>query len=556
MANIKRTNPAGSSCSQKGYRMRSHRLKTLALISALLSSAGLAQEAPPAPHLPIVRGDPTLVVHGETIDQLIAEFIVVHHLPGLSMAIVQAPYIPRSGGYGKASLDLDELASTRTAWNIGPITQAFTAVAVMQLKEMGKLTLSDPIGSTVADLPPAWRHITLLQLMQHSSGIPDYRGRLKQGRHYTPTELLDLVRGQPLLFRPGTDVRLSATDDTLLALAIQEASGMSYQDFIWTYQIQPQGLTSTMFASDMAKLARIDRPASHPGANQHALFKSDAAFINPVEPATGYVAFGAGLSPIPPDASANLFGFGDIWSSAQDISSWDIGLAGSTLIKSEADRDMVYKPAKLDNGRIVPAMAGWEFTRHPGFMEVKGDSPGFSSYLSRFTAADELVCVTLLTNRQGIDLTVLARSIAAAYRANLGPLTDQKAIVAQESKFDAATTVARIKATLAEAKVPIFASIDHSANAQGVGQSLRPTTVITFGNPQVGTRLMQQDQVAGLDLPLRMLVWQDAIGRTWIGYPRPELMADKYDIKDGATVAAMTAFLDRLASQAANVYSY
>jgi CubicO group peptidase (beta-lactamase class C family)/uncharacterized protein (DUF302 family) len=531
--------------------MRFHRFTTLALISALLSGTAWAQEAP-APHLPIVRGDATLAVHGEYIDQMVAAFIAEHHLPGLSMAIVQAPYIPRSAGYGKTSLDHDELASTRTAWNVGPITQAFTAVAVMQLKEMGKLALTDPIGRHVEGLPAAWQSITVLQLMQHSSGIADYRPRLEPGRAYSPQQLLDLVRSQPLLFRSGTAVRQSATDDALLALAIERAGGMSYHDFIWRYQITPQHLTSTMFAADMAQLARIDRPAAHPDANQHSRFKTDVDFINPVEPATGY----AGDTPVPAEASANLFGFGDLWSSAQDISAWDIALAGATLIHDEADRDVVYRPTRLDNGTVVPAMAGWEFTHHPGFMEIKGSAPGFSAYLSRFTAADELVCVTLLTNREGVDLTVLARSIAQAYRAGLGPTVDQHAIVAQESKFDTPTTVARIKAALAAAQVPVFATVDHAANAQGVGQALRPTTVISFGNPRVGTRLMQANQAAGLDLPLRMLVWQDAMGRSWIGYPRLDALAQAYGIQDPATIAGMTAFMDHLAGQAANVYSY
>jgi CubicO group peptidase (beta-lactamase class C family)/uncharacterized protein (DUF302 family) len=535
--------------------MLSHRLTTLALLatSALFPAAG---QTAPAPQLPIVRGDVALASHGEYIDQMVADFIARNHLPGLTMAIVQAPYIPRSAGYGKTSIAGDELASTKTMWNVGPITQAFTAVAVMQLKEAGKLDLADPIGKYVDNLPAAWRRITIMQLMQQSSGIADYREKLAPGQHYTPTALLDLVRDQPLLFRPGTDARLSATNATLLALAIEHASGMSYHDFVWKYQIEVEGLTSTMFASDLPRLARVDRPALHPNDNQHSLFKSVVDFINPVEPATGYVAAGRDLKSVPADATVNLFGFGDIWSSAEDISKWDIGLAGSTLIKSAGDRDTVYSPTKLDNGKIVPAMIGWEFTRHPGFMEIKGDSPGFSSYLSRFTAADELVCVTLLTNRQGVDLTVLAREIAAAYRANLGPAVDQHAIVAQESKFDAAETVARLKAALADAKVPVFATFDHAANAEGAGETLRPTTVIVFGNPRVGTKLMQKDQAIGLDLPLRLLVWQDAIGRTWIGYPRIDALADRYGIKDAAVVDALTAFLDRTIGRAANFYSY
>jgi CubicO group peptidase (beta-lactamase class C family)/uncharacterized protein (DUF302 family) len=539
--------------------MRFGRAASLLLTSAAaalaVAGAAVAQTAP-SPRLPIERGSPNLSLRGETIDELIATFIAKHELPGLTLAIVQAPYIPRSSGYGKTNLDLDELASTKTMWNIGPITQAFTAVAVMQLKEQGKLNLSDPISRHVHGLPAAWGRVTILQLMQHSSGIPDYRGKLDNAKRYAPRDLVDLVRGDPLLFKTGTQVRLSATDATLLALAIEHASGMPYREFVRVNQIQREALESTMFADDFAKSAKIDRPASHPGDNQHSRFKSEVPFINPVEPATGYQLVNGRMVAVAPEASSNLFGFGDLWSSAEDISKWDIGLAGSTLIKDAADRDVVYMPTKLANGTVVPAMIGWEFTHHPGFMEVKGDSPGFSSYLSRFTESDELVCVTLLSNKQGVDLTVLARQIAAAYRGELGPDIDQRQIVAQESKYGPSETVARLKSGLATAKVPVFATFDHAENARGAGEQLGATTVVVFGNPKVGTKLMQQDQAIGLDLPLRMLVWQDARGRTWIGYPNLDALAGRYGLKDAGTIKAMTGFMDGAARNAANVYAY
>ena len=301
----------------------------------------------------------------------------------------------------------------------------------------------------------------------------------------------------------------------------------------------------------------MDRP-EHPPAddNQHSQFKSKADFINPVEPATGYHEQSGGLVAVPADASENLFGFGNIWSSAEDISKWDIALAGSTLIKDAADRDVIYMPAKLDDGTVVPAMAGWEFTHHPGFMEVKGNSPGFSSYLSRFTEAYELVCVTLLTDKEGVDLTVLARNIAAAYRADLGPAVDPRDIVAQESKFGPDETVARIKEDLAAKKVPLFASFDHAANASAVGEKLRPTSVLVFGSAKVGTKLMQQNQSIGLDLPLRVLVWEDEFGRTWVGYPNLETLSERYGATDAATIGTMTSFLEGVVGRATNVYRY
>src|SRR4051812_23856936 len=70
------------------------------------------------------RGKAALSVRGKYIDQRIAEFMEKNDVPGLAMAIVQAPYIPRSAGYGRASVTDDALASTRTMWNIGPMTQA------------------------------------------------------------------------------------------------------------------------------------------------------------------------------------------------------------------------------------------------------------------------------------------------------------------------------------------------------------------------------------------------------------------------------------------------
>lgn len=104
--------------------------------------------------------------------------------------------------------------------------------------------------------------------------------------------------------------------------------------------------------------------------------------------------------------------------------------------------------------------------------------------------------------------------------------------------------------------MPVFATVDHAANARGADLQLRPTTVLTFGNPKVGTKLMNENQAIGLDLPLRMLVWQDARGRTWIGYPNLDTLAGRYRIEDPVTIAAMSAFMDGVARRAANVYAY
>jgi len=525
-------------------------MRLLVVLALLLAPAlALAQAEP--------RGKPALQVRGQYIDQRIAEFMAKNEVPGLTMAIVQAPYIPRSAGYGRASLAHDELASTRTMFAIGPITQGFTAVATLQLQEMGKLEVHDPITKHLGGLPAAWSRITILELMQHASGIPDYRtaGGFKEGQPYKPAELLALVASLPLEFQPGTQVRQSATGFALLGMIIEKTSGMSYHDFVWAKQITPLGLRATQFVEDFAGKAYTDRSGAA-GRKQHTRFTAEVLFVNPIEPATGYRAGASGEVVVDPAATANLFAFASLWSSAEDISAWDIGLAGGILVKKPENRALIYKPATLANGAVVRAMAGWEFTQHPGFMEIKGSAPGFSAYLSRFTDAADLVCVTLLANKQGIDLTNLARDIADAYKAGLGAGVPSEDIIAQESKWDLDETVARLERLLKGQNVPVFASFNHDSGAQKAGLQLRPTRVLVFGNPQIGTKLMQAGQSAGLDLPLHVSIWQDERHRVWVGYRSLEAIAAEHGIKDPETVATMSKALQALISKTVNVYDY
>ena len=103
---------------------------------------------------PTVRGDIEVAYLGHTVDAMIAEFMQQHDIPGLTLAIVQAPYIPRVVGYGFADPEQKRLASTRTIWPVGPISQAYAGVAVMQLYEAGQLRLDARITDLLPDLPP------------------------------------------------------------------------------------------------------------------------------------------------------------------------------------------------------------------------------------------------------------------------------------------------------------------------------------------------------------------------------------------------------------------
>jgi uncharacterized protein (DUF302 family) len=103
-------------------------------------------------------------------------------------------------------------------------------------------------------------------------------------------------------------------------------------------------------------------------------------------------------------------------------------------------------------------------------------------------------------------------------------------LVTLASAHGANETAERLKSLLDQKKIHLFAHIDHAAEAKKVGLPMRPTQVLIFGNPQAGTPLMQSEQTIGLDLPLRVLVWEDAAGKVWLTYRLPGLLAQQHHV--------------------------
>jgi uncharacterized protein (DUF302 family) len=112
---------------------------------------------------------------------------------------------------------------------------------------------------------------------------------------------------------------------------------------------------------------------------------------------------------------------------------------------------------------------------------------------------------------------------------NTSDLADAR-LVTLPSAHGVIETVERLKSLLAQKGIQVFAHIDHAGAAQKVGLLLRPTQVLIFGNPQAGTPLMQSQQTIGLDLPLRVLVWEDAAGKVWLSYHRVEDLARRHHV--------------------------
>jgi uncharacterized protein (DUF302 family) len=105
-----------------------------------------------------------------------------------------------------------------------------------------------------------------------------------------------------------------------------------------------------------------------------------------------------------------------------------------------------------------------------------------------------------------------------------GPL----GLVALKSPHSQAETLSRLEAQVRQRNLNVVARIDHAAAAQRIGQTLRPTEVMIFGNPNSGTPLMQCAQTVGIDLPMKALVWTDGAGQVWLGWNDPAWLITRH----------------------------
>jgi uncharacterized protein (DUF302 family) len=114
-------------------------------------------------------------------------------------------------------------------------------------------------------------------------------------------------------------------------------------------------------------------------------------------------------------------------------------------------------------------------------------------------------------------------------------------------------TMNRLEAAVKAKGLTVFAQIDHAVGAAEVGLPLRPTSVLIFGNAKGGTPLMQAVQTIGIDLPLKVLVWEDASGVTWLSYNDPSWLAKRHGLPQGtdAVTGALAAALGAIVRSAA-----
>ncbi len=111
------------------------------------------------------------------------------------------------------------------------------------------------------------------------------------------------------------------------------------------------------------------------------------------------------------------------------------------------------------------------------------------------------------------------------------PVLAAEGIVNLPSQHSVSTTADRFISLLEKKGMTVFNRIDHAAGAQKIGLNLRPTTLVIFGNPKIGSLLMQCRQTTAIDLPQKALIWQDAQARVWLSYNDPAYLKKRHQIK-------------------------
>ena len=183
------------------------------------------------------------------LDLWIEEQRLYHQIPGIAIGIVYDQELVWSRGYGFSDLDTRTPMTPSTLLRIGSVTKVFTATAILQLRDQGRLALEDPIslhlpGFEIRNPFPDAPEITIWHLLTHTAGLPREAAFPYWTDHEFPTrdEIVAAAASQTLIYPPGTEYKYSNLGVSLLGAILEEASGKSYREFIESSIFTPLGM--------------------------------------------------------------------------------------------------------------------------------------------------------------------------------------------------------------------------------------------------------------------------------------------------------------------------
>ena len=337
-----------------------------------------------------------------SVDQYIRSEMTKRHIPGLSLLVMRNGKTVQAQGYGFSNLELQVPVKPETIFQSGSMGKQFTATAVMMLVEEGKIHLDDPLTKYFEAAPPAWKQVTVRQLLSHTAGFGDYPEDFDFRRDRSEAEMLKIVEGIPLAYPPGTKYAYANLGYLTLGILIHRVTGEFYGDFLQRRIFQPLGMTSTRIISE--------------------------ADIVPNR-AAGYRRVGGEMKNqtwVAP--TLNTSADGSLYFSILDLAKWDAALNTEKLLKRSSLQEM-WTPAKLNSG--LPNSGdygfGWfiESFRGHRIIEHEGSWQGFTTNISRYV--DDKLTVVVLTNAEHGAPDEIAHHVAGLYIPELTPLPEKPA---------------------------------------------------------------------------------------------------------------------------------
>jgi len=324
-----------------------------------------------------------------TQQQEMEAFVQAHLATGNFMGAVlvaRGDEVLFQGGYGKADLELDVPNTPESVFRLGSLTKQFTAAAILQLQEQGLLDINDTVDRYLPGYPHG-DEITIYQLLNHTSGIPDYEF-LESTMVYRNAVSLDALMAKfsdlPFDYTPGSQFKYSNSGYVVLTAIIEKVSGQSYADYLAEHIFQPLGMQATRYDNADTVL---------PGR------------------ASGYTWDGDAYHNAEFFDMSNVAGAGGLVSTVGDMYKWDHALYGDTVL-SESSRQAFLTPTFTFD-------EGGGYTYGGGVLEISGrnytifnaEISGF--YTSALRYPDEEIYVIVLGNLESPSVTAVALGLAA-----------------------------------------------------------------------------------------------------------------------------------------------
>jgi uncharacterized protein (DUF302 family) len=174
------------------------------------------------------------------------------------------------------------------------------------------------------------------------------------------------------------------------------------------------------------------------------------------------------------------------------------------------------------------------------------DTRGFNAYSVRRKFLGKLAAIA-----GSVTVALIQKSNPVRAESGANDMSGN-GLITVPSAHDVQDTINRVETIVKAKGLTVFARVDHAAGAKEVGLTLAPTLLLIFGNAKGGTPLMQANQQVGIDLPLKVLAWQDSAGKTWLTYNDPQWIAQRHGLSQEVepTVKALSGVLAAISKEA------